>query len=121
MTGRLRYPNRGGQPIGFGNTFWEHLVLNVAAQISTVLGIYLMYVGMLVTVPFVMTLRTSVSLERFGYGAEAEEAAAESKLNASKFSVNSACSRPRRHRRAESGTELWYVHELLRTPIERRV
>jgi hypothetical protein len=47
-------------------SFWELLVLNVAAQISAVLGAYFMYVGLLVTVPFAITLRTSVYLERFG-------------------------------------------------------
>lgn len=51
-------------------SFWELLALNLAAQMIAAMGVYFMYVGMLFTVPFAMTLITSVYLERFGDEAE---------------------------------------------------
>lgn len=48
------------------SAFWELLVLNLAAQTIAMMGAYFMYVGMLFTVPFAITLKTSVYLERFG-------------------------------------------------------
>ena len=51
-------------------SFWELLALNLAAQMISVMGMYLMYVGMLFTAPFALTLITSVYLDRFGDDAE---------------------------------------------------
>jgi len=49
-------------------SFWELLALNLAAQFIAGIGAYFMYVGMLFTVPFAMTLLTAVYLQRFGDG-----------------------------------------------------
>jgi len=54
------------------NSFWELLVLNLLAQVIAAIGANILYVGLLFTVPFAMTLRTSVYLERFGDGLRAE-------------------------------------------------
>jgi hypothetical protein len=46
--------------------FWELLAINVVAGIITVLGMYVMYVGLIVTIPLGLTILVSVYEERYG-------------------------------------------------------
>ena len=46
--------------------FWELLLLKLVADVVGAIGIYLMYVGLLFTLPFRFTLIASVYEERFG-------------------------------------------------------
>jgi uncharacterized membrane protein len=56
--------------------FWELLAVNLVAGIVTMLGAYVMYVGLIVTVPLGLTILVSVYEERYGakyYGESATD------------------------------------------------
>jgi len=46
--------------------FWELLAVNLVASIVTMLGAYVMYVGLIVTIPLGLTILVSVYEERYG-------------------------------------------------------
>jgi uncharacterized membrane protein len=46
--------------------FWELLAVNLVASIVTMLGAYVMYVGLIVTIPLGLTILVSMYEERYG-------------------------------------------------------